>query len=213
MIVDIKPKDVAIIVAHPDDETLWAGGTILSNPMWNCYVISVCRGSDVDRAPKFYKALKELNSGGIMGDMDDGPEQNPLNIQELEEVILYLLPEKHYDLIISHNPNGEYTRHLRHEEVSRAVINLWDNNKISTNELRTFAYEDDNKKYYPHAIKDASIYHELSQKIWQNKYSILSDIYGFGINSWELQITPRAEAFWQFTNILSAKQWLNNGGS
>ena len=212
MIVDNKPKDVAIIVAHPDDETLWAGGTILDNPMWNCYVISVCRGDDIDRAPKFYKALKEFNSGGIIGDIDDGPEQRPLNNQELEEAILYWLPEKHYDLIISHNPNGEYTRHLRHEEVSRAVINLWNNSKISTNELRTFAYEDGNKKYYPRAIKDATIYHQLSQKIWQRKYSILNEIYGFGINSWELLTTPRAEAFWQFTNILSAKQWLNNGG-
>jgi len=25
-------KTVAIIVAHPDDETLWAGGTILNHP-------------------------------------------------------------------------------------------------------------------------------------------------------------------------------------
>jgi LmbE family N-acetylglucosaminyl deacetylase len=27
-------KSVAIIVAHPDDETLWAGGEILNNPLW-----------------------------------------------------------------------------------------------------------------------------------------------------------------------------------
>jgi LmbE family N-acetylglucosaminyl deacetylase len=29
-----RTKNVAIIVAHPDDETLWAGGTILNHPYW-----------------------------------------------------------------------------------------------------------------------------------------------------------------------------------
>jgi len=210
--VDIKPKEVAIIVAHPDDETLWAGGTISSNSTWNCFIVSVCRGSDTDRAPKFYNALKVLKSEGIMGNLDDGPEQNPLDEAELEQTILNLLPKRHYDLIITHNPNGEYTRHLRHEEVSKAVINLWQNNKVSTNELRTFAYEDDHRKHLPLPIKKAPIYYSLSKEIWLRKFNILSETYGFGINSWELQTTPRAEAFWQFTNSLNAKDWLKNGG-
>jgi hypothetical protein len=57
-----------------------------------------------------------------MGDLDDGPEQKPLDEKELERAILDLLPLKHFDLILSHNPSGEYTRHIRHEEVSKAVI-------------------------------------------------------------------------------------------
>ena len=209
---DTEPKEVAIIVAHPDDETLWAGGTILEHPTWNCFIISVCRESDTDRAPKFYKALKEFNSGGVMSDLDDGPEQNPLEEEYLEKTILYLLPEKKYDLIITHNPNGEYTRHLRHEEVSQAVINLWNNNKISTSELWTFAYEDGNKKHYPSAIKNATIYRQLRHKIWQRKYNIINETYGFALDSWELLTTPIEEAFWQFTNSHTAKEWLNNGG-
>ena len=209
---DIKPKNVAIIVAHPDDETLWAGGTILSHPTWRCFIISVCRGSDIDRAPKFYNALKVLNSEGNMGDLDDGPEQNPLDEVELEQTILNLLPEKHYDLIISHNPNGEYTRHLRHEEVSKAVINLWQSNKITTNELWTFAYEDGGKIHLPLPINNADLYFSLSKDIWLRKYNIISETYGFGINSWELQTTPKEEAFWKFENSFIAMKWLNNGG-
>jgi LmbE family N-acetylglucosaminyl deacetylase len=100
------PKNVAVIVAHPDDETLWAGGTILSHPFWNCFIVSVCRGNDTERAPKFYNALKVLKSEGNMGDLDDGPDQNPLDEDEVEQTILNLLPEKHYDLVFSHNPNG-----------------------------------------------------------------------------------------------------------
>lgn len=210
--VDIKPKNVAVIVAHPDDETLWAGGTILSHPHWNCFIVSLCRGSDTDRAARFYKALKVLKSEGVMGDLDDGPDQHPLDEEELEQTILDLLPQKHYELIISHNPNGEYTRHLRHEEVSRAVINLWKNGKITTNELRTFAYEDGNKTYHPKPMKSATVYRPLTKRIWLRKHRILSETYGFGKDSWELQTTPREEAFWQFTNSFVAKKWLNNGG-
>src|SRR5690554_6624561 len=111
---EIKPKNVAVIVAHPDDETLWAGGTILSHPSWNCFIVSLCRRDDTERASKFYDALKVLKSEGIMGNLDDGTEKNPLNEEEVEKTILNLLPKKYYVLVFPHNPNGKYTRHIRH---------------------------------------------------------------------------------------------------
>jgi LmbE family N-acetylglucosaminyl deacetylase len=205
------PKSVAVIVAHPDDETLWAGGTILNHPSWKYFIVCLCRGSDKDRAPRFYKALKILKSEGIMGDLDDGPDQKPLDEKEVERTIMQLLPQTHFDLIISHNPSGEYTRHIRHEEVSKAVITLWHAGKISTNELWTFAYEDGNKKYCPKPIEKASIYEKLTKRIWLNKYSIITSIYGFEKNSWEAETTPKAESFWQFFDPNDAKKWLDKG--
>ena len=77
-------KTVALIVAHPDDETLWAGGTILSHPSWQCFIACLCRKSDTERALKFYKTLKVLKSEGVMGNLDDGPEQKPLEEKEIE---------------------------------------------------------------------------------------------------------------------------------
>ena len=87
-------KTVAIIVAHPDDETLWAGGTILSHPSWKWFIVCLCRGNDKDRAPRFYKALKILKSEGIMGDLDDGPEQKPLDEKEVEACYTGLITSK-----------------------------------------------------------------------------------------------------------------------
>jgi LmbE family N-acetylglucosaminyl deacetylase len=205
-------KRVALIVAHPDDETLWAGGTILSNPQWKCFIVCLCRGSDTERSSKFYKALNILKSEGVMGDLDDGPDQNPLDEKEVELAILDLLPPDHYDLIISHNPSGEYTRHIRHEEVSKAVIKNWYTGKISANELWTFAYEDGNKEYLPRPIENASVYRTLTRRIWLRKYSIITETYGFNKNSFEAETTPRAESFWQFANSFEAKLWLNNKG-
>jgi LmbE family N-acetylglucosaminyl deacetylase len=206
------PKSVAVIVAHPDDETLWAGGTILNHPSWKYFIVCLCRGSDKDRAPRFYKALKILKSEGIMGDLDDGHEQKHLNEKEVERAIMQLLPQTHFDMIISHNPSGEYTRHIRHEEVSKAVITLWHAGKISANELWTFAYEDGNKKYYPRSIENATIYQKLTKRNWLKKYSIITSTYGFEKNSWEAETTPKAESFWQFSDPNDAKEWLDNGG-
>jgi len=202
--LQLTTKNVAIIVAHPDDEILWVGGTILSNPLWRCFIVCLCRKSDNDRAPKFYKSLKLLKSAGIMGDLDDGPDQNPLDQRLVEHAILDLMPSRHFDLIITHNPLGEYTRHIRHEEVSKAVIRLWNVGRISTNELWTFAYEDGNKAYYPRAIENNTLFHELPNQIWMMKYSIITKTYGFKESSWEAQTTPRAEAFVQYTDSFKA---------
>ena len=209
----MKEKSAAVIVAHPDDETLWAGGTILKNPLWKWFIITLCRASDTDRAPKFFKVLKFLGAKGDMGDLDDGPDQNPLSDKEVQKGILQLLPTTHFDLIITHDPAGEYTRHLRHEETSKAVIKLWCENKISADEIWTFAYEDGEKKYLPKPIKNAYFYYKLPSEIWRKKYQIITEIYGFNKNSFEAQTTPHAEAFWNFTDPEKAWQWLNKGGN
>ena len=203
-------KSAAVIVAHPDDETLWAGGTILYHPQWNWTVVSLCRGSDPDRAPKFFKALQAFDATGVMGDMDDGPAQTPLPIAAVEREVLALLPVQQYDLVITHHPQGEYTRHLRHEEVSRAVIALWQQGKIRAQELWVFAYEDGLKAYYPEAVPEATIYHVLEKDLWQRKYEMITHTYGFKEDSWEAATTPMAESFWCFSNPEDAVQWLNS---
>src|SRR5665648_83237 len=211
--VDVeKIKNVAVIVAHPDDETLWAGGTMLSHPSWNWFIVCLSRKSDKERATKFYDALKIFKAEGIMGDLDDGPDQVPLDEKVVEGAILDLLPQKHFDLIISHNPTGEYTRHLRHEEVSKAVINLWYAGKITANKLWTFAYEDGDKKYFPIPVGNANICSLLTKRIWFRKYIIMTETYGFKITSLEAETTPRSEAFWQFTDPYDAKRWLTING-
>jgi LmbE family N-acetylglucosaminyl deacetylase len=203
-------KTVAIIIAHPDDETLWTGGTILNHPDWHCFILSLCRASDKNRAPKFYNALKILEADGNMADLDDGPEQKPLDLYIVTSAIMELLPPVRYDLIISHDPNGEYTRHLRHEEVGQAVIRLWSSGKISAKELWTFAYEDGGKKYLPKPIANAAIYHKLSKPIWEKKYNLITETYGFDKDSFEALTSPRAESFRQFTNYNDALQRLTN---
>nr|WP_321520278.1 PIG-L family deacetylase [uncultured Macellibacteroides sp.] len=200
-----RVKSIAVIVAHPDDETLWAGGIMLEHPLNNWFVVCICRASDPERASRFKNALVMLNAQGAMGDLDDGPDQHPLDEKVLENEILRLLSETHYDLIITHDSAGEYTKHLRHEEVNKAVVTLWHERKITASELWTFAYEDGNKAYFPKAKKNAAIFELLSEKIWLRKYKLITDTYGFDKDSWEAETTPLSEAFWQFKDAHFAR--------
>lgn len=207
-----EPKTAAVIVAHPDDETLWSGGRILANPDWDWFVLSICRGKDEDRKPKFWQALNALDALGNIADLDDGPDQKPLPQGVVEETIQRLLPLFHYDVIFTHGPQGEYTRHLRHEEVSSAVANLWLNNRISTTSLMMFSYEDGHRSYPPRPHPEAHIRETVEDDLWQAKHRIITDIYNFAPDSWEAQTTPREEAFWQFDSPELLQTWLQAEG-
>jgi LmbE family N-acetylglucosaminyl deacetylase len=200
---DPDSRTVGLIVAHPDDETLWAGGTVLLHPNWRCSIFTLCRGDDPDRAPKFRKALQRLGASGRMANLDDGPEQ-----AQVRAAISDLLADTAFDLLLTHGPRGEYTRHRRHIETSNAVIALWREQRIQAASLWLFAYDDGNDSHLPRAAEDASVRLALPSRVWENKYGIIRDIYGFAPNSWEARTTPPVEAFWSFASPLEVTAWL-----
>ena len=205
-------RTAAVITAHPDDETLWAGGTILMHPEIRWTVVSLCRKSDPDRAPKFSKALACLGASGGMGDIDDGSEQAPLEPGIMETAILALLgPGATYDVVLTHSPFGEYTRHRRHEETGLAVSALWEARRLRADEIRLFAYDDGNGSRLPEATETADRKTVLPGRIFEEKYRIITGVYGFNPNSWEARVTPRAEAFFCFRNSRLLNEWYERG--
>lgn len=203
-------KKIAVIIAHPDDETLWAGGSLLTQSFDSCFILSLCRANDMDRNFRFGQALKEFKATGTMADLDDGPDQVPLNAELIYKTILENLPSIQYDRLYTHSPRGEYTSHLRHEETGQAVLQLWIAGRIQTDEICLFAYEDGKHTYLPRPIKQAPITLHLSDEIWLRKYKIIREIYNFEQNSFEARTTPHSEAFWLITKQNEALQWLEN---
>jgi LmbE family N-acetylglucosaminyl deacetylase len=206
-----KYVTAAMIVAHPDDETIWAGGTVLNHPDSHWTIVSLCRGSDTDRAPKFARAVQQLGGVSEIGDLDDGPQQLPLSEVDVQQMVLSLLPEMHFDLILTHSPHGEYTRHRRHEETGTAVASLWEKGLIKAKEVWMFAYEDGGKggkNDLPKAIKTAHLISYLPEDIWRRKWAIVTDIYGFAPESYEADIVAREEAFWCFQSPAEFREWL-----
>jgi LmbE family N-acetylglucosaminyl deacetylase len=189
-------KTGAVIVAHPDDETLWAGGTILSHPQIDWTIMTLCRKSDPDRGPKFFKAASRLGAKGFMDDLDDGPDQKSLEQSDIQQTILETLPKRNFDIILTHSPKGEYTRHLRHEETSQAVFSLWSQGKLKTKRLLLFAYEDGGRKFTPRPIENADIVIKTAKNVLQTKKDIIINSYGFSPDSFEAKAVSQTEAFW-----------------
>lgn len=209
----VMPEKVKVVmlVAHPDDETLWAGGTLLMHGGWTTFVGTLCRAEDEDRSPKFFRALDLLGAKGAMADLDDGPAQVALGAEQVRATLLSLVPIEHLDLIMTHAPKGEYTRHLRHEEVSRSVFRMWACGEIQSRELWLFAYEDGGGRHLPRAEDRADVLVDLSDEVWSVKRSLLTEIYGFVPDSWEVRTTPRREAFWRLVSPDDALAWLERG--
>jgi LmbE family N-acetylglucosaminyl deacetylase len=190
-------KSAAVLVAHPDDETLWCGGAMLANRQIDWTILTLCRKSDPDRAPKFFRAAAEYNATGIMADLDDGPEQSPLAGAEIQRTILDNLLKRNFDLILTHSPKGEYTRHLRHEETSEAVLSLWKTDLLKAENLLMFAYEDGGGKYSPKPVKNADVAMTLAKNVLKTKREIIINIYGFSPDSFEAKAVSNTEAFWR----------------
>jgi LmbE family N-acetylglucosaminyl deacetylase len=202
---DPRPR-AAVVIAHPDDEILWCGGTILTHPEFHWRVVTLCRALDPDRAPKFRLVLQQLGADGEMADLDDGPDQTPLQMEQVQETIVRLLPAVSYSLILTHGPRGEYTQHRRHEECCQSVVELWRSGDIDTGQLWMFAYEDGGRAYLPRVRGDADRRDVLTEDIWLQKRRLITDVYGYAADSWEAQTTPREEGFWCFDTAQAAVQ-------
>lgn len=126
--------NVLLLVAHPDDETIFCGGTLLYYPKWNWTIICLTLAKDTERYKEFQNALEYFKKLGVNITSYDSLEQvdkleNGGVLTEQEEAVwinsvknLALTP----DLVITHNTAGEYG-HPHHKSVSKISHNLFNN--------------------------------------------------------------------------------------
>lgn len=111
-----------MIVAHPDDETLWGGGHLLDGG-W--FVVCITNGYNTNRANELKNALAisdtkfiilkypDLNQNWVKDDWST--VSNGIQ-NDIKKVINY----KSWDKIVSHNPDGEYG-HIHHKKTNKLV--------------------------------------------------------------------------------------------
>ncbi len=193
----MKKKAIAI-VAHPDDETIWMGGTILRFRDYDWTIFSLCRASDADRVPKFRKVCKFYGARCIIADLED-EKVFPVGKNEISKIILQNLKERKYDIIFTHNRNGEYG-HRRHVEVHDAIVSMVEQNILKAKKLLCFSYELGDEKLNSKEsrialpkISDMNI--ELTREEHRKKLKVINESYGFSKNSFEFLCSHDKECF------------------
>jgi len=122
-----KPK-ILILNSHPDDESLFGSRDLIEN---NCTVICFTHGENAIRRNEFFKAINYSKNKGYIYNFPDS--KGEISQEELykiwysfsdkhifENYIMPLLKEK-YDMVVSHDKNGEYG-HAIHKRVHNLAL-------------------------------------------------------------------------------------------
>ena len=125
----IKEYNKLIIVAHPDDETLWAGAHMASD---GYFVVCVTNGNNDTRSKEFNSILMASEDKGVIlnypdktfGERDDWDNVREKIIADLTRII----DSNDWEVIATHNKDGEYG-HQHHLMVNEFVTSICKDNK------------------------------------------------------------------------------------
>ena len=177
-----------ILIAHPDDETIWLGGTILRHSEIHWTIFSLCREYDPDRFPKFLKVCKLYQAKAIISDLEDEDILTvKKSIPEIKERLNKLLKGKKFDYLFTHGAKGEYG-HFRHLGVHQATEQLIKEKKIKPENVFYFCYQGKNcgdGSKLSNDFKKAKYILKLTPAELKQKRKIVNKMYGYGKKSFE----------------------------
>lgn len=191
---DWKSVDNLMIVAHPDDETLWGSEELLNNKY---LVVCITCGKNKKRLKEIENALKISDDKLIILDKPDKVKGKRSDWKkykkQIETELNYIISKKDWNKIVTHNPNGEYG-HNHHKMTSNIVTKLCIKNHI--NNLKYFG-----KYYSKKRIDENKGSRELPNNIYENKMKMI-DVYKS-----QKFVKDYFGQMFKYENLVDSKDW------
>ncbi|MEG0980238.1 MAG: PIG-L family deacetylase [Erysipelotrichaceae bacterium] len=129
---ELKDVDHLMIVAHPDDETIWGASHLLKDKY---LVVCITNGKNNKRHKEFVKVMKKIKTPYLILNYPDKVKGQRDDWKSSEEAIQkdlnYIMNFKDWKLIATHNPKGEYG-HIHHKRTSNYVTKIVKDQKLKT---------------------------------------------------------------------------------
>ena len=120
-----------MIVAHPDDDTIWGGAHIRSG---DYFIVCITNARNETRKAEFEKMLSITGNSGYILEYPDkvaGIRDEWTQVRDkIENDLERLMTCKDWELIVTHNKDGEYG-HQHHKYPHSIVTELYDKNKLT----------------------------------------------------------------------------------
>lgn len=176
--MNLQSVNNLMIVAHPDDETLFGGAHLITGN----YLVVCLTNARTYRAEDFHDAMDianverimlsypdtlELPDGKLQYDPDYNWDFDQLAIQSDIDLLLHY---KQWDTVVTHNPDGDYG-HYHHKKVSKYTTALY---QKAPDQVKHFMYF--GKYYKEEELTDAvkSTLQRTSSDIFDIKIKMLS---------------------------------------
>ncbi len=120
-----------MIVAHPDDETLWGGSHLLEG---DYLIVCMTHGKDRVRSAEL-KAVAEASGNACLvlcyPDKTLGRRDDWSMVKEqMEQDISLLLESQDWELVVTHNQKGEYG-HIHHRMTHSMVVSAYEKEHLT----------------------------------------------------------------------------------
>lgn len=199
--IDFTKYDALMIVAHPDDETIWGGNHLKQG---NYFVLCLTNQSNEIRSKEFYEVMKQSNSEGLIlnypdktnGKRDDWKSSKA----KITEDIKYIIQQNDWQEIVTHNPDGEYGHN--HHIMTNQIVTSIARQEGCIDKLYYFG-KYIKKKQLKDYVDKAELSNPLSESALNDKNGLIS------IYSSQKKVMKNLGHMFPYENFISYNEWYN----